>query len=193
MHSKFELPNRRPNERIMLTLRRHWFVLFKLIVQTIIFVGVPVAFYLFLFVQAPELLDGQYVKPLVTLGASMYYLFIWMFLFNNFIDYYLDVWIVTNERIINIEQKNLFHRTISEKNLDRMQDITSEVKGILPTFLNYGTVFIQTAGTTERFEFKQVPDAPEVTQQVLRIVQTFRKEKGLKNPETKPAPSPKGM
>lgn len=193
MDNKFELPNRRPNERIMLSLRRHWFVLFKLVVQTIIFVSIPIIFYIFVKIEAPLVLEGELIRPLIILGFSIYYLFIWMFLFNNFIDYYLDIWIVTTERIINIEQKNLFNRTISEKDLARMQDITSEVKGILPTFLNFGTVYIQTAGTTERFEFKEVPNAPEVTQQILKIAQNHQKKKQLELDKKKNIPSPKGM
>lgn len=188
MLNKFELPNRRPGEKIMLTLRRHWFVLFLLIMQTLLFIAIPIVFYIFLIIEAPEIIRGDLTKPLLILGTSIYYLFIWMFLFNNFIDYYLDIWIVTTDRIINIEQRNLFHRTISEKNLDRMQDITSEVTGILPTFLNYGTIYIQTAGTTERFVFKEVPNAPEVTQQILRIVQANRKRGVGNNYDQKQSP-----
>jgi hypothetical protein len=179
MLNKFELPNRRPHERIMLILRRHWFVLFKIMMQGVFLVIVPLVVYIFMYSEFPEVLTGQLGQPLIILGSSIYFLFIWMFLFNNFIDYYLDVWIVTTERIINIEQKNLFHRTIAEKNLDRMQDITSEVSGIIPTFLNYGTVHIQTAGTTERFIFKDVPNAPEVTQHILRIVD-MHKQRAIK-------------
>lgn len=189
MLNKFELPNRRPGEKIMLTLRRHWFVLFLLVMQTLLFVSIPFIFYIFLRTETPTVLEGDLSKPLLILGTSIYYLFIWMFLFNNFIDYYLDIWIVTTERIINIEQRNLFHRTISEKNLDRMQDITSEVKGMIPTFLNYGTVYIQTAGTTERFVFKEVPNAPEITQQILKIVRANRKRAEKNAP---PGPQPQG-
>jgi hypothetical protein len=179
MQSKIELPNQRPGEKIMLTLRRHWFVLFLIVARFVLFAVIPVLIFIFLYFEEPEILEGDISTPLLILSCSLYYLFIWMFLFNNFIDYYLDVWVVTTERIINIEQKNLFSRTISEKNLDRMQDITSEVKGILKTFLNYGTIYIQTAGTTERFIFKDVPNAPQVTQQILKIVEDYRRRYGL--------------
>lgn len=176
MLNRFELPNRRPGERVMLTLRRHPVVMFFILLQSLFLVSLPIGLRVFLGYQAEELLNHEIIYPLLLIGASVYYLFIWMFLFNNFIDYYLDVWVVTTDRIINIEQKNLFYRTISEKTLDRMQDITSEVKGILPTFLNYGTVYIQTAGTMERFVFKDVPRAAEITEQIQKIVQTHHKK-----------------
>jgi hypothetical protein len=98
-----------------------------------------------------------------------------MFSFANFIDYYLDVWIVTNERVINIEQKGLFSREVSEKELHKMQDITSDVDGFWATMLNYGDVYIQTAGEKERFVFKHIPFADEVARRISNLVSEYQK------------------
>lgn len=111
------------------------------------------------------------IFPVIVLVLSIYYLFIWLFLYNQFIDYYLDVWVVTNKRVINIEQENLFARTISIKELYKLQDVTSEVEGIFPTFLKYGNVYIQTAGEKERFVFEQVPNASKIAERVIELVQ----------------------
>ncbi|OGF33927.1 hypothetical protein A2223_02390 [Candidatus Falkowbacteria bacterium RIFOXYA2_FULL_35_8] len=62
---------------------------------------------------------------------------------------------------------------MSEKDLGRMQDITSDVKGFLPTILNYGDVHIQTAGEEQRFVFKQIPNAEEVTRTISNIVSQY--------------------
>ncbi len=187
MLSKFELPNKRPDERIVLTLRRHWFVLFMLFVKTIFFFLLPLVFFIVLKIESPDLLSNDILKPILILSGSLYYLFTWMLFFNSFVDYYLDIWIVTNQRIINIEQKNLFHRVISENNLERMQDITSDVKGFIPTFLNFGNIYVQTAGTKEHFVFKDIPDAHEVTQQILKLVQERKQQVGLyKTPQRNP-------
>lgn len=96
-------------------------------------------------------------------------------MFSSFVDYYLDAWILTNEKIINIEQKGLFNRVISEQRLYRVQDITSELKGIIPTFLNYGNVYIQTAGEEERFAFKQVPAPYDVVKKINVLVEENKK------------------
>ena len=68
------------------------------------------------------------------------------------------LWIITNKRIINIEQKGLFSREISELELDKIQDVSADIIGIIPTFLGYGDIYIQTAGETEKFIFKNIPD-----------------------------------
>lgn len=173
------IPNSKPGEEIILTLRRHWITLSLIFVKLIFAAVLPIVFIYVVNLSNPTVFNSMLVYTLTILSMSIYLMFIWLFFFNNFLDYYLDVWIVSSERIINIEQRNLFFRSVSEKNLDRMQDITSEVKGFLPTFLNYGNIYIQTAGTQERFVFKDVPNAPEVTQEIIKIVQEYKQRHGL--------------
>ena len=79
---------------------------------------------------------------------------------------------------MNVEQAGLFNRVISEQRLVRVQDITSEVRGLFPTFLHYGNVFVQTAGERERFVFEQVPE-PDLVKKVLIRAH----EEALKNSE----------
>jgi len=134
---------------------------------------VPLVIYLSL--AKTELLQSEMYYAVFILLSSAYYLFIVLFTFTNFVDYYLDVWIVTNMRIINIEQKGLFSRVISEKDLDIMQDVTSDVSGFLSTLLEYGDVFIQTAAETERFIFKEVPFAQEVSRRISNLVSEYKK------------------
>ena len=72
-------------------------------------------------------------------------MFLWLYGFLLWIDYWLDVWIVTDERVINIEQKGLFSRSVSELHFYNVQDVTTSVRGVIPTLLNYGDVEVQTA------------------------------------------------
>jgi hypothetical protein len=44
------------------------------------------------------------------------------------------------------------------------------VKGVIPTFLNYGHVFIQTAAEKARFVFRNIPD-PYHTKDLLMALQ----------------------
>jgi len=94
---------------------------------------------------------------------------LWMVSFVIWIDYYFDVWIVTDKRIVNIEQKALFSRVVSELELEKIQDITSDVKGVIPTFLNYGDLYVQTAAEMERFVFHNIPDPYAVKDMVMNL------------------------
>jgi uncharacterized membrane protein YdbT with pleckstrin-like domain len=97
---------------------------------------------------------------------------------------------VTNDRILNIEQQGLFSRTVSELDLINIQDVTSEVKGIIPTIFNYGTVHVQTAGEAARFVFEQVPAPERIRQRILEMVTEDKKrEHAMLNATPPPAAS----
>jgi len=131
----------------------------------------------------PGLLAGPISYPLIILSASAYYLFIWLFFFFSFIDYYLDVWFITNERIIDIQQKGFFSRTISEQRLYRVQDVTSEVHGAVATIFKYGDVYAQTAGSKQRFFFHEIPHPEEVRNIIIKLVERNKKKHGTGNRE----------
>jgi len=139
----------------------------------------PIIFYFLANNFIQTIISHNFGNVLFVLITSLYYLYIWLFIFAVFVDYYLDVWIVTNHRILNIEQKGLFHRVISEQKLYRIQDVTSELKGILPTLFNYGTVHIQTAAEKSRFIFKQVPDPRHVSKKVIMMSEQSKKFKRI--------------
>lgn len=171
----FYLPQRLENEKIIILLRRHWFIIFKKIIFWAIVALLPLILYSMAKSLFDTLISNELIYPIFILLFSTYYLYVWLFIFYSFVDYYLDVWIVTSERIINIEQKGLFFRVTSEQKLYRIQDVTSELKGFFSTFLNYGTVYIQTAGEQPRFIFKEVPAPQQVAKKISQMVEQNKK------------------
>ncbi|MFH1099018.1 MAG: PH domain-containing protein [Candidatus Uhrbacteria bacterium] len=166
---------RKPYEDRIAVFRRHWTVFLWRFIGFVILAAIPFGAYLFLQSQFPEIFNHRVGYPMLVLAASAYELGIWLFAFTMFLDYELDMWVVTNDRFVNIEQQGLFARTISELDLWRVQDVTSEVKGILPTFFNYGDVYVQTAGAVERFVLEQVPHPHDIRKLILDMAEVDRK------------------
>jgi len=169
------LPNKLAGEKVVKIVRRDMVIFVKKILFLAILLLLPALFY-------SLVISGQYnFEPETTAYAlgvlltSAYYLFVWIFFFFSFVDYYLDVWIITNMRIIDIEQKGFFSRVISEQRLHRVQDTSSEMEGILATVFKYGDVHVQTAGAKERFEFKQVPEPDEIRGLINRLMEEDKK------------------
>lgn len=175
----FYIPHQKPGEKIVLLIQRHWFIIFIKLVFWFLLLFVPPLLYLLFQDFDTTILENNFVMPLLIVFLGIYYLFILLFMLNNFVDYFLDVWIVTNERIISIEQNQLFSRTTSEQDLSKVQDVTAEVNGIIPTFLNYGQVYIQTAGEKERFIFKQVKNPLEIKRKITSLTEYRKKFLGI--------------
>lgn len=153
-------PGQYPDENILLIKRRHPITQLGLAIYILAMFLLPVFLYLVLnfFWQIP--LSGILLK-LFLFATSLYLLFLLVVSFYMLIDYYLDVWIVTNQRIISIEQKGLFKRTVTELRYNRIEDITSEVEGLINTYFQFGDILIQTAAESERMILKQVPNPVE--------------------------------
>lgn len=78
------------------------------------------------------------------------------YILRQLVIWYYNVFLLTNQRIIDIDQRGFFSRTISEAGYEKIQDITSRVKGPFQTLLGYGTVEIQTAGAKEQIAIEKV-------------------------------------
>jgi len=153
-------------EEVLAFLRRHWFVMFLNVVLFLFMTALPLVIFWLVPQTLADYIAGTAWQGVLIMFFGCYYMLMWLFFFAALVDYYLDVWIVTNERIIDIQQISLFKHVVAEQRIVRVQDVTSLVQGIIPTFLNYGDVNIQTAGEKERFSFQQVPD-PEGVKKII--------------------------
>lgn len=163
-----------PEEEVVFFLRSHWFVILPIILGFITVIILPFASYLLLLNFQPGFLDIQSNFILFLLIVSIFFLYAWLFLFQNFADWYLDIWIVTNKRIINIQQRGLFGRVMSELMLYNVQDVSSEIKGFIPSMFDYGNVHIQTAAERTRFDFNDIEHPSFIAKRVLELASEER-------------------
>lgn len=160
-------------ERILQIIRRHWF---NIAVQyiPIFFMLVAWGALLTLLPQyASEIIGGNFAFFMFAMTAFL--MFIWVYAAIIWVDYYLDVWIITNRRVVNVEQKGLFVRQVSELRYRNVQDVSTHVNGIFPTFLKFGNVVIQTAGTQPMFEFRSVPQPYAIQASIIDLQKKSRR------------------
>ncbi len=62
----------------------------------------------------------------------------------SFIAWYFSVFIVTDQRFIQITQKGLFHRSVVDIGLPQIQMVNYEIAGLQETMLGFGTIMMQT-------------------------------------------------
>ena len=101
-----------------------------------------------------------------------WYLIVTAYVLESFLTWFFNVYIVTDERVIDIDFHNLIYREVTDAKLDKIQDVTYTMGGVPRTIFNYGDVLIQTAGTVPSIEFEAVPNPAEVA----KILQELRTE-----------------
>ncbi|MDP2692422.1 MAG: PH domain-containing protein [bacterium] len=166
-------------EKVKFALRRHPITFIPQLLLLTVALVVPALVYLMISNIYPELFDSERLYALGIIAGSIYYLSVLLFGYGSFIDFYLDVWIVTNDRVVDIEQFGLFSRTISELDLFRIQDVTTDVHGLFSTIFKYGDVTLKTASTNLSIVFKNVPDPNHIRMQLLELAhEDFKYHRG---------------
>lgn len=166
--SRYHFQGQRENEEVLRIIHRHWFNIFLQYIG----IGCTAMLLIFVFSTLPQVaaLSSDTLPPVfLPFILNTFLLFLWLYSFLIWVDYYFDVWVITNERIVNIEQKGFFNREISELQFSRIQDVTSVVDGFIPTMLNFGDVYVQTAAEEKRFVFRQIPDPYTIKDMVMQL------------------------
>jgi membrane protein YdbS with pleckstrin-like domain len=168
------LPDSEPGEEVVLFLRRHWIDLVRIFLFTSLLIVVPIVSLTALTLGGVEVFENPLAGALATVILSTYAVIVLVLTITELTDYWLDSWIVTTERVIDIEQLGLFNRVVSEVHLSQIQDITSETRGFLATFLTYGNVFVQTAAEKERFQFKNIDNPDQVKFKISELTEVCK-------------------
>lgn len=109
------------------------------------------------------------IGPITVLLLSIFELFVLLLFYSAFMDWYLDIWVVTDERIIDVNQSGVFAREIAELQHGKIQDVSVEQKGFFATVFGYGRIHVQTAGESIKFEFDGIPKPNDVARHILEL------------------------
>jgi len=163
-----------PDEQILLFVRRHWFTLWPAYLTIGLLIILIIGFIVLFYSLEIDQILGSF--SLAVSSAKVLWLIILMlilaldlFLFLSWMQYYLDITIVTNKRVIDIEQLTLFKRRVVAADLVSIQDVRAEVRGVFGTLLDLGTVFIQTAGEAPNFKLNDLPHPSAIVRQITSI------------------------
>ncbi|HSX18936.1 MAG TPA: PH domain-containing protein [Candidatus Saccharimonadales bacterium] len=158
-----------PGEKIVLLLRPSLVTLIPPVLVAIFLIFVPfIAAVLFsvFSVDLSSILSSAQVF-LILFG---WYLFVFGYAFFQFLIWYFNVYLVTNERIVDFDFKGLLNRQVAFAQLSHIEDVTPKTIGFFGTFFNYGNVMIQTAGKSQEFDFEKVPRPDAVAEAILEEI-----------------------
>ncbi len=147
-------------ERIILLLRRHWATNVNWMLTGLVLLFVPVPFVFFPILNfIPE--------RFLVVTILFWYLVTTAYILEKFLSWFFNVYIVTDERVFDVDFYNLVDRDITDANIEDIQDVTSAIRGAIRTSLDYGDIFIQTSSEVPEIDFEGVPH-PDQVAKILR-------------------------
>jgi len=149
-------------EKIYLLLRSHPFTQISWILSSIFF-------FILLFVL------NFFIQSFFNLGQILiinifFIVFILSYILFNILNWYFNVGIVTSKRVIDIDFYVVLYKEITVAQLGKIEDITVKSGGYFESLFDYGSIFIQTAGTEANVEFIDVPHPSDAIQIINKLL-----------------------
>lgn len=157
-------------EQIILLLRKHPVTQIKWIVIAIIVAILPI-----IFSGVP--LIGFLPANFQTAAVIGWYLLLMGFIIESFLTWFYNVYIITDERVIDVDFLSLLYHDVSAAKIDNIEDVTSVTGGAIRSIFDFGTVRIQTAAEKTEFEFEDVPHPTRVTKLLNELLLEEEREK----------------
>jgi len=160
--------------------RRHWFFVAISLLKPLLLGLAPwlIAFALAFFNLSPVNTQAF---------STLFWYFSWLFWFSCFcwgvliwLDWYLDLWVLTNQKIIDIQQMGLFKRLIMTYGIENIQGVSVKTEGPLAVFFKYGDAEIKIAGQADAVTFKRIPQPQTAQDKILQAHQEYLKNIGVK-------------
>lgn len=169
-----------PGEHEVLEARKHWLIFLSELLPFAILATLPFALPKLLELAPPLAQFSGYFDYESTVGRAalgVWLLVIWTLAWSTFTRYFLNAWILTNRRIVTIKQHRFFSRSVSSLFLSRVQDVSTDVHGVLSSLLNVGEITVQSAGAVDEFHMRGIPRPEQVRNIILRYVSEKATEK----------------
>lgn len=148
------------DEGVLLLARRHWLQVYPKLLAIALVAIVPVGLLVWI-VSATADFEGA--ARTITLIVSGLWIVFWLVRgYFVWYRYQNDVWVITNQRLIDSLRRHWFHRQLASTDLVDIEDVSVHRAGLLRTMFNFGDLRCQTAGEQANFVLSGIPDPAHV-------------------------------
>lgn len=157
-------------EKILLFLRQHPIVNVQWITIAVIMFLAP--FVVWPLVPFLREIPGKY-QFMVLLA---WYLVTAAYVIEHTLSWLFNAFIVTDERIIDLDFYSIISKEANYAQLSKIQDISTQSGGLVYSILDVGTVSVQTAAEVREFQFDNVGHPSQVVKLLNELIQEEERE-----------------
>ncbi|PIS08009.1 hypothetical protein COT78_00465 [Candidatus Berkelbacteria bacterium CG10_big_fil_rev_8_21_14_0_10_43_13] len=157
MQTEHTFNGQRSGEKVLEVVASHPYVLYPSALRSAVVVALAIGLIMFF--------------PSWTIFASVVIVVALIYLFRSIYCFKESVLIITDQRLFVVAQKGFFRRKITEIDLYKILDMTSETQGFAKTLLKYGDLLVRTAGAREdsALTITNIPDPYSVEQRIANL------------------------
>jgi len=153
-------------EKIIKTVRQSWLTLLISLLLPVLLIGLSFFFLYPLFNWGNK---GIFIFSAILIIGSIG-------LIRNVIIWYWNTLIITNQKIVDIDQKGIFQKMVSDIQLGKIQDVFYQIKGIGQTLTQTGNLYISLANTKTKIKVNNIARPQKIQQLILELKADKSKE-----------------
>jgi uncharacterized membrane protein YfbV (UPF0208 family) len=165
-------------EKVLLLMRQHPIKNLPWVAVVALLIGVPV-----FWGEFPLIVT---LTPLVQLSlAVVWYMGLAFFALERILLWFYNVYIVTDERIIDVDFFGLLYKNVNVTQIRKIQDVNYSQVGIFASFFNYGNVIVETSAAqksddrteeSSAFTFEGVSNPDRVVKVISELMEQEERE-----------------
>ena len=158
---EFTFDGQRADESVEEVVKNHPYILLWPGLKSVCLLAVPIAVLIF-----------WGASTAFTIATFLALLIAFSIFGTTYYEFASSVLIITNQRVLYLDQKGFFRRKITETNLDKIQDVASDTSGMIRTSLDFGDLIIRTAGASAGSEItvKNIAHPYQVQQAISKRI-----------------------
>lgn len=163
-------------EVIFLLVRRHWITNVNWIIRNIFYCFIPLI--IFYIVDIFRFDISFFSWRIYTLAAVAFYSLVISNLVRDFFDWYFDVYIVTNERIVEYQFKPFANYSVEEVFIESVESVKQKTPGVIASVFNYGNVTVSTEAKDKDIAILYISNPTKVRDIISDLVRISRNLRG---------------
>lgn len=161
---------------MLLFTKRHWAYLYPRLAFWLLLALIPIGVFLWIIAITAGL--GGTAGKVAAVISVLWFLYWVVRSYFAWYRYQHDIWVVTDQRIVDSTKNNWFHHRMASADLTDVEDIAVDRAGVLSTMFNFGDVRCQTAGEVPNFVLAGIPEPTKVLGLVDSARDAARRELG---------------
>jgi hypothetical protein len=126
--------------------------------------------------------DGEFIAQVLNIVSIVWFLVSAVVGFFIWYQYQNDMWVITDQRVIDSTKNHFFHHRMASTDLINIEEMSIERSGVLQTVLGFGDLICQTAGggtAKAAFIFDGVPQPAKILEMVDDLRDKARQKLGM--------------
>jgi hypothetical protein len=110
---------------------------------------------------------------IITVSIGIYLLIVLALIIQAFVDFYLDLLIVTEDRVILVRQNGYFNQQIDESHISDIDEVGVDVSGIINSAIGCGNVIIHMGNDEAILTVADIQNAEKVSREIMQLHKTY--------------------